>query len=173
MPVKNYVKERGDSRFKQRVAKFWNKYGDVIANIPLVPGTGIVDWFVTRKVLGQPSREETQKILDAHKKMLIKAVKASTNGSAKAEMYESAIKQVDRASEVNRNAPTARLMQIRPLEPNFTGKGIKSFKSWDKTERAKVKHVFNTLSKLEYERRKAERLKVNSPRRFQPELRKP
>lgn len=162
MPINDYLKQKDKKQkggFNDKLARFWNKYGDAIANIPFIPGTGILDWFVTRKVLGHPSREDTDKILKEHKAILIKNLNASLKKGIPDLKYKTAVDNVNKAIEINKNAPEGRLMQIRPFESKFNKPSIRSFNTFDKR---KTKQAFRLLSRLELERQ-----------RFKPEAGKP
>ncbi|MCL5011493.1 MAG: hypothetical protein M1594_01195 [Candidatus Marsarchaeota archaeon] len=161
MPIDDYLKQKGKQKggFNDKLARFWNKYGDAIANIPFIPGTGILDWFVTRKVLGHPSREDTDKILKAHKSILIKNLNDSLKKGLPELKYKTAITNVNKAIEINRNAPEGRLMQIRPFESKFKMPSVHSLNRFDER---KTKQAFRALSRLEHERKK-----------FQPKVGKP
>jgi hypothetical protein len=151
MPIADYLLKRNikkEEHFNQKLARFWNKYGDVISNLPFIPGTGVLDWVITRKFLGHPSRENTDKILKAHKMMLVNSFNKSIEKGVPDKSYKNAIDNVNRAIKLNKNAPEGRLMQIRPLESNFKP-SIYSFQSFD---RQKAKHAFKVLAKLERER---------------------
>ena len=162
MPIADYLlkikakrEAKREESFNKKLASFWNKYGDVISNLPFIPGTGILDWFVTRKVLGYPSREGVDKILQTHKKILIKRFNESVEKGVPNLYYKKAIDNVNKAIEVNKNAPNARLASTRLLK--FKNVGAPSFNSFNKSEARKALRV---LYKLERERTRQQRSKV-------------
>jgi hypothetical protein len=160
MPIADYSlksKAKREESFNKKLASFWNKYGDVISKLPFIPGTGILDWFVTRKVLGYPSREGVDKILQTHKKILIKRFNESVEKGVPNLYYKKAIDNVNKVIEVNKNAPNARLASIRLLESKFKNVGAPSFNSFNKSEARKALRV---LYKLERERTRQQRSKV-------------
>ncbi len=154
MSINDYLKQKDKQKvsFNDKLARFWNTYGDAIANIPFIPGTGILDWFVTRKILGHPSRADTDKILREHKAILIKNLNESFKKGIPNLKYKTAVDNVNKAIEINKNAPEGRLMRIRPLESKFNNKpSIRSFNTFDKR---RANQAFRLFSRLEHERQR-------------------
>lgn len=147
-PSKGYFEGLKGGKYKgkegktltDRIAGFWNKYGDWLVASP-IPFSSSFDILVKRFVLKQPGRVETDKILKEHKRLLLKRFEKAREEGLPGVQYQSAIRKVDSVINGLHSRPQSSPSSITYLS-NY------------KRNKMQFNKMINVLGRIERERNK-------------------